>query len=200
MFTRTHHHPRRALGALAGSLLGLLLAAGCAGTGATRTYVDKNMDFGALKAVAVLPLVNLTRDTQGADRARDVFATQLLATNAVYVVPQGEVARALAKAAVANPAAPTVEEVQKLGTLLKVDAVVTGTLKEYGEVRSGTAAANAISLSLQLQECGTGKVVWSGASTRGGIGFKDRLFGGGGEPLNAITEAAVNDLLDQLFK
>jgi len=110
------------------------------------------------------------------------------------------VARALAKVAVANPTMPTIEEVQKLGTLLKVDAVVTGTLKEYGEVRSGTAASNAISISLQLQETGTGKVVWSGASTRGGIGFKDRLFGGGGEPLNAITEAAVNDLLDQLFK
>lgn len=188
------NHPRRAL-------LGvLLLSTACATAGPTRSYVDKNMDFGALRTVAVLPFANLTREAQGADRVRDVFATLLLATNAVYVVPQGEVMRAVAKVPVGNPTSPTIEEVQKLGTMLKADAVITGTLKEYGEVRSGSSAANAIAISVQLQETGTGKVVWSGASTRGGVGVRERLFGGGGEPLNAITESAVNDLLDQLFK
>ncbi len=175
-----------------------LVAAGCATS--RHKYTDSNMDFGAIKTVAVLPLSNLTKDQLGADRVRDVFSTLLLATNAVYVVPQGEVTRGIVRVGVANPTAPTLEEVQKLGTMLKADAVLTGTLREYGEIRSGTAAANAISVSMQLQECGTGKIVWSGATTKGGIHMSDRLFGGGGEPLNSVTEAAVNDLLDQLFK
>lgn len=176
----------------------LLLLAGCGSSG--RTYTDSEMDFGSVRTVAVLPLTNLTKDQAGAERVRDVFATLLLSTNAVYVVPYGEVARALGRAGVSNPAAPTIEDVQKLGTMLKADAVITGTLREYGEIRSGTAAANAISLSVQLQECGTGKIVWSGATTKGGIGMSDRLFGGGGKALNSVTEAAVNDLIDQLFK
>lgn len=176
----------------------MLLVAACHRGG--RTYVDRNMDFGAIRTVAVLPFVNLTRDQQGADRVRDVFTTHLLATNAVYVVPTGEVARALSRAGVTNFTSPTIEEVQKLGTMLKAEAIITGTLKEYGEIRSGVAAANAISLSLQLLEVGNGKTVWSGASTKGGIGMGDRLFGGGGEPLEAVTEAAVEDLLDQLFR
>lgn len=180
------------------ALPALLLLAAC-GHGA-RTYVDRNMDFGAIRTVAVLPFVNLSRDQQGAERVRDVFTTHLLATNAVYVVPNGEVSRALARAGIASPSAPTTEEVQKLGTALKADAVVIGTLKEYGEIRSGIAAANTISLSLQVQETGGGKIVFSGASTKGGITLGDRLFGGGGEPLEGVTEAAVEDLLDQLFK
>lgn len=190
---RSHRIEVQALAAL------LLLAVAACHRGG-RTYVDRNMDFGSIRTVAVLPFVNLSRDQQAAERVRDVFTTHLLATNAVYVVPTGEVARALSRVGVASITSPTIEEVQKLGTALKADALITGTLKEYGEIRSGVASANAISLSMQLQEVGNGKIVWSGASTKGGVGMSDRLFGGGGEPLEGVTEAAVEDLLDQLFK
>jgi hypothetical protein len=67
-------------------------------------------------------------------------------------------------------------------------------------VRSGQSEANIVSLSLQMIETETGTVVWSGSSTQGGITLSDRMFGGGGEPMNKVTEKAVNDLLDQLFE
>ena len=72
----------------------LLFSVGCA---KTRAYQDKNMDFGSIKTVVVMPLWNLTQNQQAADRVRDVFANALLATNAVYVVPTGEVARAVSR-------------------------------------------------------------------------------------------------------
>ena len=75
-----------------------------------------------------------------------------------------------------------------------------GVVKEYGEVRSGTATGNVVSMSVQLIETTTGKVVWSGASTKGGVTMKDRLLGGGGVPINYATEAAVDEILDQIFK
>ncbi|MFT3916393.1 MAG: DUF799 family lipoprotein [Anaeromyxobacteraceae bacterium] len=182
----------------------LALAAGglsCAASKAQkRTYMDRNMDFGAVKTVAVLPFSNLARDTLAGERVRDVFATMLLATNAFYVLPGGEVVRGIGIAGVANPVAPSVEEVMKLGKTLKADAIFTGTVKEYGEVRQGAAAANTISLSVQLQETATGRVVWAGQTTKGGVTLSGRLLGSGGEPLNDVTEAAVDDLLDQLFK
>ena len=55
------------------------------------------MDFGAIKTVVVMPFWNLTSNQQAADRVRDVFANALLATQAVYVVPTGEVARAASR-------------------------------------------------------------------------------------------------------
>jgi len=88
----------------------------------------------------------------------------------------------------------------KLGTVLKVEGVITGVVKEYGEVRSGSATGNVVAVSVQLLETTTGKVIWTAASTRGGVTFSDRLLGGGGTPLNDVTEDAVDDLLDQLFK
>ncbi len=181
---------------LAGSVIG-----GCASAKGTLqgTYRDQNMDFGQLQTVAVMPFLNLSRDPTGADRVRDVFMTMLLATQGVYVVPNGEVTRGISRVGIGVPAAPTTEEVLKFVGAVKADAVITGTVREYGEVRSGSTSANVVSASLELIEGQTGKVVWSATSTKGGVTTLDRLFGGGGEPMNIVTEQAVNDLIDKLF-
>jgi polysaccharide biosynthesis protein PelC len=176
------------------------LAALAACGASRRTYQDSKMDFGAVRTVAVLPFQNLSNDGKAADRVRDVFANSLLASGVVYVLPPGEVQRGIERAAIGTPSAPTSEDVMKLGTILKADAVVTGVVKEYGELRSGTASSNVISVSAVMLETGTGKVVWAGATTKGGLTFGDRLFGGGGRPLNEVTEAAVDELLHQLLK
>jgi len=179
----------------------VILVTACATTRDTDdTYVDPNMDFGAIKTVAVMPFASLTRDAVIAERVRDVFITKFLATGAVYVLPTGEVARGVGRTEIQNPTALSAEETVKLGGIIKVQGVITGVVREYGEVRSGTSSANIISLSLQMIETQTGKIVWTASSTKGGISLWDRLFGGGGQPMNVITEEAVNDLINKLFK
>ena len=178
--------------------LTIIFLAACAST--PEVYRDPNMDFGAIQSIAVMPFVSLARDNVAAERVRDVFINGLLATGAVYVVPVGEVARGVGRAEIAAPAAPSPEEVVKLASIIKVQAVITGVLKEYGEVRSGSTSANIISVSLQMMEVQTGKVVWSASSAKGGISIWDRLFGGGGQPMNKVTVKAVDDLINKLFK
>lgn len=179
-------------------LLLLLFAGGCAGT-SHNVFRDPNMDFGSVQTVAVLPFTNLTREQMAADRVRDVFMTMLQATGGVYVIPPGEVARGTSRTNVERPATPTTEEIVKFAKTVTADAVITGTVSEYGDVRSGTTSANVISVSLQMMEAQTGKVVWTAASTKGGVSTTDRLFGGGGEPMNFVTQKAVEELLDKLF-
>ncbi len=176
----------------------LITAAACASR-PTEIYRDPKMDIGAIYTVAVMPFVNLSRDQLASDRVRDVFTTMLLADGRMYVVPSGEIARQVSLAGIANPFAPTSDEVIKLGKMLKAQGVITGVIREYGEVRSGAATANAISLSVQLTEVDTGKVVSSVGITKGGIGLVERLFGGGGEPMNDITAKAIKDVIKKLL-
>ena len=178
----------------------LCLVALLAGCAAGRRYQDKSMDFAAVRTVAVMPFQNLSPVSTAGERVRDVFSNLLLSTGALYVLPSGEVGHAIAKAGLTNPTSPSKEEVLALGKLLAADAVVTGVLREYGEVRSGNAGANAISLSVEMIETATGRVVWAASTTQGGVGFWDRLLGGGGEPMNKVTEDAVRALLKQLFR
>lgn len=186
-------------GIVMATLIGMAVSAPTCSAQVTDVYRDSKMDFGSIQTVAVLPFSNLARDPVVAERVRDVFVNKLLASGAVYVLPVGEVARGVAKLELQNPASPTSEEIVKLGALLKVDAVITGVVREYGEVRSGTTTSNVISLSIQMIETGTGRVIWSGSSTKGGISFWDRLVGGGGQPLNRVTEQAIDALFDKLL-
>lgn len=163
------------------------------------TYVDPVMDFSLIQTVAVMPFQNLTQQAAGAPRVRDVFTTMLQATGAAYVLPPGEVARGVSRASVSDPGAPSAEEVVEFARIVGADVVITGTLREYGEVRSGSTVANVISLSLVMMEGQTGRVVWSASSTKGGVDAADRLFGGGGQPMNDVTEQAVDELIDRML-
>jgi len=178
-------------------LMAIAASVSCAGMG--NVYVDSNMDFGALQKVVVMPFQNLTQEEDAAARVRDAFMGMLLATEAVYVLPAGEVSRGIARVGIRVPSTPTSEEIKRISGILGAEGVITGVLREYGTVRSGSATASVISLSLQLIEVETGTVVWSAASTKGGVTFVDRLLGGGGEAMNDVTVDAIDDLLDKLF-
>jgi hypothetical protein len=188
------------VGASRAAALAAALALACSSAGSQRSYQDANMDFGAIHTVAVLPFTNLSRESTGGDRVREVFSNMLLATGGVYVLPPGEVMRGVNRVQIADPRQPSVEEITKLGALLKADAVIRGVVKEYGEVRSASASANVVSIAVEMYETSTGKIVWAAASTKGGIGMSDRLLGSGGAPMNEVTERAVDDLLGKLFR
>ncbi len=191
---------RAATRGVLGAALVFVLLASCTPRITSGVYRDDKMDFGALQTVAVMPFQNLSRDNVAAERVRDVLINRLLSTGALYVVPVGEVARGVARAEITSGAAPAAEDVVKLAQLIRAHAVFTGAVHEYGEVRSGPSSANVISLSVQLVEGTTGKVVWSASSTRGGIGIWDRLLGGGGRPMNDVTREAVDDVIRKLFQ
>lgn len=184
-------------------ILALMFAwlAACSGGGAniSENYHDPDMDFALLRTIAVMPFDNLTTDRLAAARVRNTFMTSLFATGVVYVIPSGEVVRGIKRAGIENPVIPSAEEIAKLAAIIKADAVITGVVNEYGQVRSATTTANVISVSMQMIEKESRKVVWSASTTKGGISVWDRLFGGGGRPMEDVTEAAINDLINKLF-
>lgn len=179
--------------------LSMVFLSSCATPSKLEVYRDPNFDFGAVRIVAVMPFENLSKETQATSRVRDVFMNMLLSTGAIYVLPSGEVARGLTRAGLEKATILSAEDAVRLGGIVKANAVITGVVREYGEVRSGASSSNVISLSLQMMETQTGRVVWNGSSTRGGITASDRLFGGGGRPMDDVTRDAVIEVLNKLF-
>ena len=165
----------------------------------SENYHDPNVDFALLRTVAVMPFANLTNDKLAGERVRNTFMNSLFSTGVLYVIPAGEVARGISRAGIDNPWSPSGEDVSKLAAIVNADSVITGVVTEYGEVRSGAITANVISVSTQMIEKETRKVIWSASTTKGGISIWDRLFGGGGQPMEDITQAAVDDLIKKLF-
>jgi hypothetical protein len=181
-------------------LLLLVSLASCGPRSVPTNFHDPEMDFAAIRTVAVLPFSNLTQNKLAGARVRDTFTNGLLASGSLYVLPPGEVARGIARAGILDPTAPSNEEIAKLVGIVRVDAILTGVVREYGAVRSGPASADVISVSVKMIESQSRKIVWAASSTRGGISIWDRLFGSGGRPMNDITREAVDELLDKLFQ
>jgi len=189
----------RSAGAFLFLVAAMVSAAGCATSPVTDAYHDPVMDFPSIQRTAVMPFTNLSADPMAAERVRDVFANALLASEAFYVLPNGEVTRGISRAGIRNPADPSPEEIVRFAGIVKADAVITGVVREYGSVRSGSISANTISLSLKMVETETGTIVWSSSSTKGGINTWTRLFGGG-KSMSEVTREAVEELLDNLFQ
>ena len=165
----------------------------------TENYHDPNVDFALLRTVAVMPFSNLTQDKLAGERVRSTFMNSLLSTGVLYVIPPGEVARGISRAGINNPLTPSGEDINKFAAIVGADSIITGVVTEYGEVRSGAVSANVISLSMQMIEKDSRKVIWSAATTKGGISIWDRLFGSGGQPMEDVTQAAVDDIINKLF-
>jgi len=178
----------------------LLSIAACLSSGTYDVYRDDTADFSLVRTIAIMPLVNLSKEEQAAERVRDTLFTMMMASSGIYVVPAGEVARVIGIVGIGIPTAPTSAEAVKLAAALKADVIVTGVVREYGEARSVGTASSMVSLSFKMMEGQNGRIIWSGSSTQGGIGFTDRLLGGGGEPMNIVTEKAIHDILNKLFK
>lgn len=189
---------RKGAGAFLLLVFFLVSAPGCATMPPADVFHDPAMDFPSIQRAGVLPFVNLSSDPMAAERVRDVFANALLATEAFYVLPSGEVARGISRAGLRDPANPSPEEIVRFAGIVKADAVITGVVREYGTVRSGSVSANTISISLKMIETETGKVVWSSSATKGGISTWTRLFGGG-KSMSEVTREAVEELIDSLF-
>jgi len=165
----------------------------------SENYHDPNVDFALLRTIAVMPFSNLTNDKLAGERVRNTFMNSLFSTGLLYVIPAGEVARGISRAGIDNPWTPSGEDVSKLAAIVGADSVITGVVTEYGEVRSGAVTANVISVSMQMIEKESRKIIWSAATTKGGISVWDRLFGGGGQPMEDVTQAAVDDIIKKLF-
>lgn len=181
-------------------ILPLILLVACASKARiSENYHDPDVDFSLLQTIAVMPFANLTSDQMAGERVRNTFINSLFSTGVLYVIPAGEVARGISRAGIENPWSPSGEDVSKLASIVGADSVITGVVREYGEVRSGATTANVISVSMQMIEKESRKVIWSASSTKGGISVWDRLFGGGGEPMEDVTQAAVNDIIKKLF-
>lgn len=183
-----------------GAALGMVLLLSACGGNRPTSFVHPRVDFSFFKKVAVLPFQNLTTDQFAPERVRESVSAELLATGAMDVVEPGQVLLVMRQLNL-QPGVPLgVADLKKLGKALGVNGVIMGTVKEYGEVRSGSVSAPVVSLSLRMIEVDSGAIVWSVSNTAGGISTTMRLFGIGSSTMSEVTRTAVRQSLDTLFR
>lgn len=174
----------------------LILSAGC--TGGREIKFHRSADIGEIQRVAVLPFENLASEKEAAKRIRRTVIAELL-SRGVDVIEPGEVTRVLRELEVRSTTALSIEDIQKIGKELKVDALITGSVIAYRISRGINVSYPEVTIQLMLIDTETGSILWSVWNTEGGPDFWVRHFGTEGKSLSETARDVVKEAFDTLF-
>ncbi|RMH02852.1 MAG: hypothetical protein D6702_07610 [Planctomycetota bacterium] len=175
------------------------LAAACS-TPSQVVYLHPLADLSLIKRIAVMPLGNLSSNTEAHQWVRQILNHELLVQGIFETVEPWEVNRVLLEKQIPQDGIPSLspEQLAELGQELGAQAFLVGDVLQFEQGRYGNLTAPEIGLSLRLLDVETGIVIWSATASKSGIGFTERLVGANGPDLTAATSELVRNLLSTL--
>lgn len=190
--------------ALAALLAAGLLLAGCSfGRINSRDFAQPGAALPAGSTVAVLPFENLTNHPNAGQIAADIVSTELYGVEGIRTVEVGRVRSRLSAAKpAADAATPTASandgqpdaaplDAQAAGRALGVDAVLAGSVSEYG-YQHGLREEPVVGLNARLVRTSDGAVLWTSSQSEAGRGYFSR------DSVNNVTQRVVARMIDSL--
>lgn len=172
------------------------LLTGCGVTGsAPESYLREEVDFTFIERIAVLPFQNNSDDDYAPVRTRDIVLTQVLAMGLFDVVEKDLVDSALREELISPDTEIDSLALKRLGSRLRVQAVLLGTVDMAGMSKVGTTAAPEVALTLRLVETNSGMVLWQASGHRSAESMTNRLLGIKGDNMYGVTLKLVRSLL-----
>jgi PBP1b-binding outer membrane lipoprotein LpoB len=181
----------------------LIIAASLSGcsSGKPATYhVSEDVDFSFVKKVAVMPLENQTSDKSAGEVVRHLLISEMLASGLSDVVVPGEVIYAVNDLGIKNIASLRRKQIITLGKTLKVQALIMGSVQQYGHVRVSNMSAPEVTITLMMADTGTGDIIWSVTKTHGGASFMARHFGAKSETISEAALGTVREAIETLIE
>jgi hypothetical protein len=179
-------------------LLLTLCATGCTLRGGLESFSRENVDIGFVRAVAVLPLENNSKDEFAPERVRNITMTRILGRGLFDVVDKGVVDSLLHEEAI-DPGKPLDrQDLRRLGQRLNVQAVMLGTIDLADEGRKGSVVYPQLSVTLRLLEVESGLVIWQASGHESGDSVWRRLFGLASVGRFELTLALVDKMLSTI--
>ena len=181
------------------SVLCLLIwsVAGCSSNN-LKQFVRPNYDINAVKTVAVLPFRNLTSDNYAGEKIRSKISIELL-SRGVNIIEPGEIFSVMQELKIKSVDSMRNNDMVSVGSMLKVDTVLTGSVEAFGISRGITVSYPEVSVHLVMFDTITGNIVWSAWRTSGGASFWTRHFGAEGSTLDNVSERVIKEAFDALY-
>ncbi|MBI4682023.1 MAG: hypothetical protein HY757_02850 [Nitrospirae bacterium] len=178
-------------------VVALFIIPGCR-SGVPVYHLSEDIDFSFYKKVAVMPFDNLTNEKYADQIVRQLVISEILASGFLDVVFPGEVQKVINELDIKSVSSLSKQQITALGKALNVEAIITGSVEEYGEVKMGNISAPQVTVSLMMADAGTGSIVWSITKTRGGASFLARHFGASHETISETVMLLVRDAIQTL--
>lgn len=163
---------------------------------AESTYVTYQ-EWGPNRNVAVMPFLNLSKDTEAAVKCRELFLAELYISSAFEdVVDEGEMLEVMRKLKIREGDALGKDTIKTLGDNLGVQALIFGTVHEYTERATKSAM---FAVSLRMVDVETGEILWLGNSSKEGGGSTLEALGlSDGPVVIEVARDVISGLIDDM--
>ncbi len=175
----------------------IMLVMSCS-PGSVKQYVRPDIDKAALKTIAVLPFNNYTADKHAGEKIRSKINIELL-LRGINIVEPGEIVQVLKELRIRSMESLRTEDIINIGNILTADAVITGSVEEFGISKGVAVSYPEVSVHLMMFEASSGDNVWSIGHTGGGASFWTRHFGAEGSTLNNVSERVIQEAFEAFY-
>jgi len=170
---------------------------GCNGN-TLKEFTRPNYDISAVKTIAVLPFRNFTSDNYADEKIRSKISIELLSRD-INIIEPGEIISVMKELRIKSVDTMRNKDMVSAGSMLNVDALITGSVEAFGISRGITASYPEVSVHLIMFDTITGNIVWSAWHTSGGASFWTRHFGAEGSTLDNVSERVIKEAFDGLY-
>lgn len=180
-------------------LLLLVLLSGCSGKFTSKEFVREDVDFDAIRRIAVLPFLNHTADKYAHQRARNIATTQILALGVADVVDRGIVDSVLQEEVIDAYQPIDLLNLKRLGQRLNVQAFLLGSVDLSSGSRSSRSFPT-VGITLRLVDAQAAVVLWQASGTWNTETTSGRIFGSKPADLYHVNLLLLEDMLKNLSR
>ena len=177
-------------------LLFFLFSLGCKGP---MTYINPSVDFSYIKRVAIAPIINLTNDKFAGEKVMNVVATEILRRGVFDVVEFGEVSKVLREEGMKPDNLVSKQLAARAGKRLNIEAILIGSVMQYGVSNIGGSSFPEVSISLKLVDVNSYTILWEATHNIKGASILDQLFGIRKDSIEDLCKDVVEEMIDTLF-
>ncbi|MDL2123309.1 MAG: penicillin-binding protein activator LpoB [Deltaproteobacteria bacterium] len=177
-------------------LLFFLFSLGCKGP---MTYINPSVDFSYIKRVAIAPIINLTNDKFAGEKVVNVVATEILRRGVFDVVEFGEVSKVLREEGMKPDNLVSKQLAARAGKRLNIEAILIGSVMQYGVSNIGGSSFPEVSISLKLVDVNSYTILWEATHNIKGASILDQLFGIRKDSIEDLCKDVVEEMIDTLF-
>ncbi|MFQ5560668.1 MAG: GNA1162 family protein [Nitrospinota bacterium] len=182
----------------------ILVGAGCTSP-RTKLYIRESANFQYINNVAVLPFNNMSEDKYAGEKVRSVVIMELLNSGAFEVSEEGEVNKVTWEVfremgfREGDIVSLDIETMRRIAERLGVQALLVGTVEQYGQARIVDTPSSMVSLSLRLVEANSGVTLWRGVSSIKGYAVWRTILGLAQEDEIDLSDGIVSNLVSTLM-
>ena len=182
------------------NVLLLVVVGGCTGVGLPHVRQMAPLPPHSLCKIAVLPFINDTNFVDGDIIPYRVFMSELNRSDSFHLSQEGDIRSLYREMSIFPGQSPDYDQIRVLSDRLNVDLLISGSIVEMVEDRSGRGKPPLLSVNLSIIDGKTGMILWTTYHRRAGAEYRKIMHFGLVNTITSLSQKMSREIIASWFE